>query len=129
MVGLRGELVGTHEHLAILLARSSPDHAYLDVPPVLDPGETGGRLDQIDQADRVTHVEDEDVSVIGEQEGFEDQENGLGGGHEEALHLRVGDRDGASVADLLQEHRNEASPTAEDVSESNRGHPSRGMAR
>ena len=67
--------------------------------------------------DGLSHVQDEDLAVVSDESGLQDEVAGLGDGHEVAGGLGVGDGDWAAVADLVAEGGQDASAAAEDVAE------------
>ena len=74
-------------------------------------------LSQVGDADRIAHVEDEDLAAMAHRASLQHQAAGLGDEHEVADDVLVGDGDGASLLDLLFEERDDRSVGAEHVAE------------
>ena len=74
-------------------------------------------LGQVDDLDRLAHVEQEDLAALAHGGGLEHELDGLGDGHEVARHLRVRDGDGPAGGDLLLEDRDDRAGGAEHVAE------------
>ena len=72
---------------------------------------------QIDDLDRVTHIQDADLAARSDGGGLQDELASLGDGHEEAAHIGMGDGDRSARGDLLLEDGDDAAVGAEDVAE------------
>ena len=105
---------GRVEQLLVeLLARPQAGEDDLDVLVGPKPGKLDHPLGEIDDADRLAHVEHEDLAAVrllpACAEACSTRLHGLRDGHEEARHLRVGDGHRAAAGDLLLEARHDAS--------------------
>ena len=117
VVGLGESLLG-HELLFIeLLARAETGILDLDIHIRLPAGEADHVAGQGVDLHWGTHVEDEDLAPMGIGTGQHHKAHGLGDGHEIADNIRMGDRDGAALFNLLPENRNDGSVGAQDVAE------------
>ena len=95
------------ERLVELLAGAQPD--VLDRHRIrVTPGQPREVARQVDDADRLAHVEDEQVARLAEQRRLEDEPGRLGDGHEVAGHLGVRDRQRHALAELALEERHDA---------------------
>ena len=102
-LGWTGELevlVDVEDLLEELLAGAQAGEADLDVLARGEAREADHVAGQVDDLDRLAHVQDEDLAVAAQDAGLEHQLAGLGDGHEVAGHVRVGDRDRAAPLDL-----------------------------
>src|SRR5437016_4278448 len=86
-------------------ARADAGIADLDVASNLEPGEPHQIGSEVDDPDRLTHVEHEDLSTAAQRTRLEHQLDRFGDGHEVATHLRMRDRERPAGADLFQEGR------------------------
>ena len=107
-----------HQLLLIeLLARAQPGVDHLDVLIRFEAGEADEVAGQGVDLHGGSHVEDEDLAAVGVGAGEEDEAHGLGDRHEVADDIRVRDRDGAALGDLLLEQGDDGAVGAEDVAE------------
>lgn len=72
-------------------------------------------LRQIQDLQRLAHVEQEHIAPFGHGTRLQHQLGGLGDGHEVARDLRVGHRDGAAHGDLVAKQRDHAAAGAQHV--------------
>ena len=110
-------LVHVEQLLVELLAGTDAHHLDRDVAAGLVARELDHAAGEVDDPDRLAHVEHEDVAALGDAGGLDHQLHGLGDGHEEARHLGVGDRDRPALLDLALEDRQHRAGAAEDVAE------------
>ena len=111
-----------HELLFVeLLAGAKAGVFDLDVHIRFETGEADEVARKRVDLDGAAHVEDEDLAATGVGAREEDEADGLGDGHEVADDVRVRDRDGTALLDLLFEDRDDAAVGAEDVAEAD-GH-------
>ena len=86
---------------------------------------------EIDDADRLSHVEHQDLTRRTDHRGLDHELDRLRDGHEEARDLRMGDGDRRAGRQLLGEGRDHRTPAAEHVAEPHRhvpaGHAGRGV--
>ena len=114
------DVLAGEEHLLVeLLARPHPGELDLDVGPDLEAGEADEVRGQVDDFDRLPHVQDEDFAAPPQGARLEDELDRLRDGHEEAAHFGVGDRYGAARANLAHEGRDDTAPAPENVSKAN----------
>ncbi len=107
------------EGLVELLALPQPGESDRDVGEVVLPCEA---RHQVDDAHRLTHVEDVDLAAGGHPPfGLHDQAHGLLDGHEEAGGVRMGDGHRAAGPDLLGQDGEQGAAGAEDVAEADSG--------
>jgi len=119
MYGGPGAFFLGQQLLIQLLARSRA--AELDRDLLLrEAGQTDQIPRQIDDLHRFAHVKDEDLAAFGQRASLDDELHRLGDRHEVPRHLRMRHRDRAASLDLLAEQRDDASPAAQHVAESNR---------
>ena len=74
---------------------------------------------QVDDPNRFSHVEHEEIRATAEGRRVEDQPGGLGNCHEEPGHVGVCDRERLPVLELLTEDRDDAARRPQHVSEAN----------
>ncbi len=90
-------------------------------PTELDVGGHAGQRDhlagEVDDLDRLAHLEHEDVAGLADRLGLQHEPRGLGDGHEVAGDLGVGDRERSAVAQLLLEDRHDRAAAGEHVAE------------
>lgn len=72
---------------------------------------------EVEDADGLAHVKDEDFASEADGAGEHDELGGFGDSHEEALHVGVGDGDWAAGVDLLLEDGDDGAGGGEDVAE------------
>ncbi len=94
----RDLLVRPPELLVQLLARPHADELDRDVALGLPAREPDHVARQVEDPDRVAHVEDEDLAAAADRAGLHDERRGLRDRHEVARHLGVRDRDRAAAA-------------------------------
>ena len=75
---------------------------------------------QVEDPERLAHVQYEQVRASTEGRSVKDQPRGLGNGHEEPGHVGVGDREWLPVLELFAQDRHHASIGTEHVAEANR---------
>lgn len=75
---------------------------------------------QVFDFDRLSHVQDEELSALGNGYRLENQGSCLGDRHEKADDVRMGDSDRSALFNLLFEDGNDRSVGAQDVSEADR---------
>ncbi len=92
-------------------------------------GQADHVLGELDDVDRLTHVEHEKLAAGREAAGVEHEMHRLGNRHEITLHVRVGDRDRSAALDLMLEHRHHASAAAQHVAEPHHGERAAGSTR
>ena len=117
VVGLGEALLGHELFFIELLAGAEAGIDNLDVHIRFQAGEADHVAGQGVDLHRRPHVEDEDLSPVGVSAGQHHEAHGLGDGHEVADDIRVGDRDGAALLDLLPEDGDHRAVGAEDVAE------------
>jgi hypothetical protein len=69
-------------------------------------------FDQLDDPQRLTHLEHEQLAAAADPGGLQHQVHGFGNRHEEALHLGMRDLHGPAGFDLLLERRDRAAAAA-----------------
>ncbi len=94
-----------------------------DVLPRRQPVETDERLRHVHDADRLPHVEDEDLAAAPDARRVQDELDGLGHGHEQPRDFRVRHGDRAAALDLLAEQRQHAAARVEHVAEAHGEQP------
>ena len=99
-----------------LLALAQPGVDDLDVGL----GELGETSGDVGDADRLAHVEDEDLARAADAAGLDEQLDGLVDRHEEPRDVGIGDRDRATGRDLGLERVEHRAPAAEHVAEAHR---------
>ena len=92
-------LINTYKHLIHLLALPQPGEDNLNVAPAL----FYHLPSNIHDLDRITHVEDEGLTMVTDHCRLKYEMDGLGDGHEVAGDIDVGDGDGATLFDLVPE--------------------------
>src|SRR5581483_4615919 len=105
------------ELLVQLLPGPDADELDRDVAVGLLAGEADHLPRELEDRDRLAHVEDEHLPGAADRARLDDQRDRLGDRHEVARHLRVGDADRAAALDLAAEDRDHAPRRAEDVAE------------
>jgi len=120
VVGREGVLAVGEDFLVELLSGTEAAVFYLDVHVRLEACEVDHPSCKVVDLDRLAHVEDEDLVAGAHRRSFHHEAAGLGDGHEEAGDLGMGDRDRASLRDLLAEARDHRAVRAEDVAEPSR---------
>src|SRR5207237_3601053 len=111
-VGRRDDRVGCPPELLVeLLAGSRADEVDADLGGVLT-READHLLGELDDLDRLAHVEDEDVALAADRAGLDHKRRRLGDRHEEAGHLRMRDRERAALLDLAAKYRDHAARRA-----------------
>jgi len=128
MAGQIEALLVEVELLIHLLPWSQASEDNLDVAVWLESGEANQLAGQIDDFDRLTHVEDKDLAPLGQRSSLDDETGGLGDGHEIARDLRMGDGDFALILDLLFEQWDHAAVAAENIAKSHGGKIRLGVA-
>ncbi len=110
-----------------LLAGAPPHDLDVDVAVRVQAREVDHRASQLDDSDRLSHVEHEDLrparrGAAGRQRaGADDQLDGLGDRHEVAGHPLVGDGHGSAALYLATEDRHDAARGAEHIAEAHGG--------
>src|SRR5688572_9022804 len=117
MGGLPDLFVVVDQLLEQALTRAQAGEHDFDVLVGREPVEADQRLRQVDDPDRLAHIEDEDFAAVPHGSGLEDQLDGLGDRHEEARDLGMGHRHGAAALDLLLEQRDDAAAGLQYVAE------------
>src|SRR6267378_7210993 len=107
MSGGEDLLVSEERLLEQALARSYAGVADLDVTPHLKSREADQVRGQVNNADRLAHIEHEDLSAATQGARLQHQLDGLRYGHEVAAHLGMRDRERAAGADLAEEDRDD----------------------
>src|SRR3989442_10777617 len=92
------------------LARAYPGVANLDVAPRLEPGEADQIGGEVHDPDRLAHVEHEILAATTQGARLQHELDGLGDGHEVPAHVRMGDRQRPTRADLREEDGHDAAP-------------------
>ena len=118
IIRLREAFLGHKLFFIELLAGAEAGVFDLDVHIGLEAGEADHIAGQGVDLHRGSHIEDEDLTPVGIGAGQHHKAHGLGDGHEVADDIRVGDRDGAALFNLLLEDGNHGAVGAQDVSES-----------
>ena len=118
VVGLGEAFFGHELFLIELLAGAEAGILDLDIHIRLEAGEADHVAGQGVDLHRRPHVEDENLTPVGIGAGQHHEAHGLGDGHEVTDDIRVGDRDGAALLDLLPEDGNDGTVAAQDVPES-----------
>ncbi len=90
----------------------------LDVLVRAVPGEADHLACELDNANRLAHLEHEDLALLRHRAGLQHEAHGLGDRHEVARHLGVGHGDRTAFDDLAEEGRDDAAATAQHVAES-----------
>lgn len=120
MIG-RERMLFVEEHLLVkFFARPDARELELDVLAGLvatKPDQIGG---QIDDLDRLAHVEDEHLAAQPKRTSLEHQLNGFRDGHEVAAHLRMSDQHGPASAYLAEERRHHRSSASQHISKAYR---------
>src|SRR5438105_14409419 len=114
-------VLGAEEHLLVQFFTGS--HAReldLDVGADREAGQPDQIGGDVDNPNRLAHVEEKHLTAATEGPSLEDQLDRFRNCHEIALHLRMGDGHWTARADLPQKSWNDASSAAEDISEANR---------
>jgi len=109
--------LGSEKFLEEFFPRADAREDDVDVCAGLEARKTDEVRCQVDDLDRLAHVEHEDGTVPLHAPRLEDELGRLGDGHEVPGHLRVGDGDGAAPADLFLEGGDDAAPAAQYVAE------------
>src|SRR4026208_1584916 len=84
-------------------------------------GEPDKIFGEIENANRLTHVENESLATIFHRCGLEDEIDRLGDGHEEAIHVGMRDGDRPAIRNLPFEDGNDTAATAEYISKTDDG--------
>ncbi len=100
-----------------LFARPQTDELDIDVPLHLQPGQFDQVTGQIDNPDRLAHVQDEDLAAGAQRSGLKHQLDRFGDGHKKAAHVWMGDSHRPAGLDLLFEGQHHAAPAAQDIAE------------
>src|SRR6185312_13319758 len=109
------------EHLLVqLLARPDPGELNVDVLAWLEAAESDEIGGQVDDPDRLAHVQHEDLAAKPERASLQDQLHRFRDRHEVAAHLGVGDRYGPASTYLTEERRHDAPSASQHVSEAYR---------
>jgi hypothetical protein len=103
--------------LVQLLARPGSDHLNHDVSVGLPARQANHLSREVENRDRLAHVEHEDAATTTDRAGLDDELNGFRDRHEVARHLRVGQRQRPALRDLATEDRDHRAGGAEDVAE------------
>src|SRR5581483_3288809 len=103
--------------LVQLLPGANADELDRDVAVRLLAGEADHLSGELEDRDRLAHVEDEHLAGAPDRAGLHDQRDRLRDRHEVARHLRVGDADRPAPLDLAAEDRDHAAAGAEHVAE------------
>ena len=96
-------------------AQAREDDVHVHVRP--QPGQRDHLLGEIEDSDRLAHVEDEDLSPLADRARLQDELRRLGDRHEVAPHLGVRHGDRAAPANLFPEDRDHGTGGADDVAE------------
>ena len=120
VIGRERALRVEEQLLVQLLARARAGEADLDVAAHLEAGQPDEIGGEIEDPDRLAHVEHEHLAALADRAGLQHELHRLRDGHEVAAHLGVGDRHRAAALDLPQERRHHAAPAAEHVAEPHR---------
>ena len=88
---------------------------------LLETGQADEIAGQVDDPDRLAHIEDEDDSAVRGRPCLKNQAHRFGDGHEVAGGVSVGDGDGLALLELPLEHRDHAAAGAQDIAKSD-GH-------
>jgi len=115
------------ELLEEFFAWSEAGDLDLDVLTNLQPGKANHVGRQIDDADRLSHVQEQDFTCVADGAGLDDKPGGFGNGHEVALHSFVGDGDRSAGGDLLAEDLDDAAGGIEHVAEADGDEPAGGQ--
>ncbi len=105
------------ELLAKLLAGPHAHELDLDVPIGTQAAHANHLARELDDAYRLAHVEQEHFAFLGDRAGLQYESYGFGDRHEVARHPRVGHGDRATLEDLPEERRHDASSATEHVAE------------
>jgi hypothetical protein len=108
------------QFLVEFLARPQARKDDLDVLLWFEAVESDHILGQIQDPDRLAHLEDEDLAPLSHRPGLQDQLGRLGDAHEVAGHLRMGHGHRPPLSDLPLEEGDHRSGTANDIPESDR---------
>src|ERR1035437_119539 len=103
-----------------LLAWANATDDDVDVHPFLESGKADEVVGEVDNLDRLPHVEDEELARLPEGARLQHKLHRFWNGHEVATHLRVGDGHWPSRLDLLEEGGDDGAARAQHVSESHR---------
>lgn len=115
MAGLVHRLKVQTELLEHLFARPETGVDDLDIDVRFQSGQTDQVAGQVDDLDRLAHVEHEDLAAPGQGASLDDQAGRFGDRHEIARDLRVGDRHLALLLDLLPEKRDHRAARTKDI--------------
>ncbi len=110
-------LVFVKERLAKLLPRPKPRVDDRDVDPRFEAGEPDHPLGEIANAQRLPHVEDEDLPPAPVRRGLENERDGFVDQHEVAGHLGVGHGERTTLEDLPAEEGDDRPRGIEDIAE------------
>src|SRR6185437_10133919 len=109
------------EHLLVqLLARPDASELNVDVLAWLEAAESDEIRGQVDDLDRLAHVQHEDLAAESECAGLKDELHRFRNRHEVAAHLGVRDRYGPPSTYLTEERRHDAPSASKHVSEAHR---------
>src|ERR1022692_1529625 len=100
-----------------LLARAHASKFNLNVFTRPQPREQNQVSGQIDDLDRLAHIEDANLATLADHRGLQHELAGFWNGHEEAPHFGMGYGHRPASRDLLLEDRNNATIRAQHVAE------------
>src|SRR2546421_9260765 len=110
-----------------LFARTHSSKDNFNILERLQPRQSDGLFCQIQNAHRLTHIEDENLATLAHGTGLEHQLCRLWDRHEVAQHIRMGYRNRSTLTDLLAEDGNYRARRADHVAETHRHIPRRIM--
>src|SRR3954451_12127075 len=121
LAGRPRPLVGVEELLVQLLPGAAADDLDRHVAVGLATRELDHLAREVDDPDRVAHLEHVPLAAAAELAGVDDELDRLRDRHEVARHVLVGHRDRAARGDLAPEDRHDGATRAEHVAEADRG--------
>ena len=108
-----------HQLLIELLAGAQAHDLDLHVHARLVAVETDELFGQVDDLDRLAHIQNIDAAALGQGTGLQHQLGCLRDGHEIALDVGVRQGDGAALFDLRLEQRDDTAVAAQHIAEAN----------
>src|SRR5690606_36892800 len=117
VVGGHGVLALTEEFFEEFFAVAEAGEDDVDVLAGFESGEKNHLLREVEYADGLSHVEEEDLAAVAHDRGFEDELTRLGNGHKVARDFRMGDGNWTALIDLFLKNGDNGSVGAQDVSE------------
>ena len=117
VAGRLDPLAGDQQLLEQLLPGAQAAEADVDILVGDKTGEPDQLLGEVEDLDRLAHVEEENLPPLPHAPGLQHQLARFRNRHEKARHLPMGDGDRPPLRDLLLEGRHDAAGAAEDIAE------------